>query len=485
MLFCFLGNYGSLQAQCDNYYVEVDGALMMEAEHLEPENAADGWNQEAQDPLKYIKWTGAECTGDPSACGGKNGLRTARFMISETGTYRFFMRSKQPDDNSLKDGNDVWVKIIDENNQCIKFDTRFDCTWISMAQKTPSDWTWDTQIGDEGSNPIRAAIQFFDPGFYKLQISGRSKEFCIDKFVLYEEVKFEDLQDKVGTFDMLTEMVERDQQPLATTDKTSICSEGQAMLNVLGCFQNDASFSWSPATGLDNASIRNPIATLTQTTEYTVTVTDNMGNTAKSSVTIEVFEDPKIDVLLLPPLSQMITEDSIIISIKDRKVELNVGISITDGLLLRWTQEELHQLTQINGGTNGTDEMISSVFQLNQNSDQGALVYKVEAENTACMSSRMIRIIFLLDVDLKVPNFFSPNNDGHNDEWQVESFTAGSISVFNAAGARVFYTTQKGIGWDGGRSPDGIYWFVVRDTRDGQAEKVYKGPIHLQRKSVR
>ncbi len=48
------------------------------------------------------------------------------------------------------------------------------------------------------------------------------------------------------------------------------------------------SYSWNPATGLNNASIANPLASPASTTTYTVTVTDNSGCTAAASTTVTI-----------------------------------------------------------------------------------------------------------------------------------------------------------------------------------------------------
>jgi len=51
------------------------------------------------------------------------------------------------------------------------------------------------------------------------------------------------------------------------------------------------SYSWLPATGLDNPSIQTPTAKPAVTTTYTVTVTDNNGCTATATVTVNVAPD--------------------------------------------------------------------------------------------------------------------------------------------------------------------------------------------------
>ena len=67
----------------------------------------------------------------------------------------------------------------------------------------------------------------------------------------------------------------------------SICEGGSTQLMASG----GVSYSWSPSTGLDNASIANPTATPTATITYTVTVTDANGCTDTDDVTVTVSDE--------------------------------------------------------------------------------------------------------------------------------------------------------------------------------------------------
>lgn len=71
---------------------------------------------------------------------------------------------------------------------------------------------------------------------------------------------------------------------------TAICLGSSTTLNATG----GATYSWSPATGLSNPSIANPIASPTSTTTYTVTATQGVC-TSSSSVTITVNPLPVVD----------------------------------------------------------------------------------------------------------------------------------------------------------------------------------------------
>jgi large repetitive protein len=75
--------------------------------------------------------------------------------------------------------------------------------------------------------------------------------------------------------------------PLTTANAgpdDTICFAGSAQLNASGGTQ----YSWSPATGLSNSTIANPVASPASTTTYTVTVTNAGGCTGTDMVTITV-----------------------------------------------------------------------------------------------------------------------------------------------------------------------------------------------------
>ena len=63
-----------------------------------------------------------------------------------------------------------------------------------------------------------------------------------------------------------------------------------AQLHATGC----VSYSWEPAEFLSNPAIANPIATVTENTEFVVTGTDYYGCTSKDSVRVNVIEDYRV-----------------------------------------------------------------------------------------------------------------------------------------------------------------------------------------------
>ena len=70
------------------------------------------------------------------------------------------------------------------------------------------------------------------------------------------------------------------------------CAATGYNINGSGTGTGPLGYSWSPATGLSNASIANPIATPAGTTTYTLTVSDTYGCTATDAVLVTVIPLP-------------------------------------------------------------------------------------------------------------------------------------------------------------------------------------------------
>ncbi len=84
------------------------------------------------------------------------------------------------------------------------------------------------------------------------------------------------------------------------------------------------------------------------------------------------------------------------------------------------------------------------------------------------------------------PRFFTPNNDGYNDTWQVKGVSSQFqsntlIYIFNRYGKLITQIDPTGIGWDGivnGRPlPNDDYWFAIT-LEDG---RIYKDHFTLKR----
>ena len=114
---------------------------------------------------------------------------------------------------------------------------------------------------------------------------------------------------------------------------------------------------------------------------------------------------------------------------------------------------------------------------------------KVKATNNANLSDTARITIRLNDIieasELPVNNYVSPNSDGMNDTWAiqtVELYSDFELIIFNDFGEIIFQTTNYQNDWNGiyngNELPSGVYYYSMRNDQTGIA---YKGSITLVR----
>ena len=85
------------------------------------------------------------------------------------------------------------------------------------------------------------------------------------------------------------------------------------------------------------------------------------------------------------------------------------------------------------------------------------------AENGPCVDTAFIQIVIDPYYALYVPNTFTPNDDGRNDNFEpkgvgIESF---EIYIYNRWGEEVFYSDNLAVVWDGGKGVAGTYTYII------------------------
>ncbi|MFN0082374.1 MAG: gliding motility-associated C-terminal domain-containing protein [Ferruginibacter sp.] len=221
-----------------------------------------------------------------------------------------------------------------------------------------------------------------------------------------------------------------------TNNDTTICV-GKA-INIT-TMTNGTAFSWTPVTGLSNATIANPVATPTVTTQYIVTAT-LAGCTGKDTLNINVAALPQVSAG--PGLS----------SIFGSPVTLQGAANTTTVL---WTP----------------NFNLSSTTILNPLASPPVTTrYFLTATNSfGCTKTDSTLVTVIVAPCIKPLNAFTPNGDGINDLWLVTTnlscIARIEAAVFNRYGTNVFESKDYRNTWDGNYKskplPDGTYYYVL------------------------
>ena len=101
--------------------------------------------------------------------------------------------------------------------------------------------------------------------------------------------------------------------------------------------------------------------------------------------------------------------------------------------------------------------------------DTGEYWVKLQATGSKCECIDSIKVT-VRESFLEVPNVFTPNGDGINDEFRVvyRSLASFRMTVYNRWGRKVYDSSDPAKGWDGrinGRNAaEGAYYYIIEAT---------------------
>lgn len=100
--------------------------------------------------------------------------------------------------------------------------------------------------------------------------------------------------------------------------------------------------------------------------------------------------------------------------------------------------------------------------------EAGQYQVKVWASNHHCTTDSVVFTVTVSNSDLRVPNVFTPDGDGQNDEFRVmyRSIVEFECWVYNRWGKLVYHWTDPAKGWDGTihghPAAAGAYYYIIR-----------------------
>jgi gliding motility-associated-like protein len=321
---------------------------------------------------------------------------------------------------------------------------------------------------------------------------------------------------------------------------TTICEGTPAQLYVTS---NATQYSWTPATNLSSATIRNPVARPTTTTQYTVAATLGICSTT-GVVTVNVLAAPLANAGPAPdicfgqdaqlfasggisyqwtpvtylsdpaiPNPQVIRPAQTIqysLTVTDANgckslvlgtVTVNVvpPIKVTvnpkDTIVTEGDQVQLlatsigTSYSWTNGSTLATANISDPIATMPLGSIGNVYVYKVTASTAAgCTGEATITLRVYKGPDIYMVNAFTPNGDGKNEKFvpiPVGIKKLDFYRVYDRWGHVLFSTTKLNEGWDGKFAgidqPPAVYVWVVQGVANNDKVIFKKGTVTLIR----
>ena len=242
---------------------------------------------------------------------------------------------------------------------------------------------------------------------------------------------------------------------IALTGDELVCSDLPSFTKVLdaglldGSAKTDYSYVWS-FNGNTIAGETNYTLTVNTAGLYTVQVTNAQGCSRTRTFTVVASEKAKI------------TDVKIVDLAESNSIMVSVAVSLGDYVFALDDENGSYQ----------TDTIFSNV-------SAGIHTIYIKDLNGCGIESKEVAV-------LGIPNFFTPNNDGSNDYWNIKganaSFNANTIIyIFDRYGKLVKQISPQNQGWDGTFNgqplPTSDYWYSIQleDSR------VLKGHFALKR----
>ncbi|MGN6569696.1 MAG: gliding motility-associated C-terminal domain-containing protein [Flavipsychrobacter sp.] len=243
---------------------------------------------------------------------------------------------------------------------------------------------------------------------------------------------------------------------------TTVCQGVRFTLNASASPSYPYVYNWSPAYVVDGSSALNPIFISDSSIRLTLTASTAAGCTGSDDVWIKVNPAPYFSL----------GKDTLVCHIN----QLQIGDRNNQRSDIRYSWNTGDTSCCITVGNNG-------VYVLS------------ETDSIRCSYTDSLGVYFSNCLHcISVPNAFSPNNDGINDEFKpvlMCPLKKYDLKIFNRWGQEVFHSQDVNYGWDGkykgelmgGLVDKSVFVYIIELTEDssGTEKTLLKGNITVIR----
>lgn len=212
-------------------------------------------------------------------------------------------------------------------------------------------------------------------------------------------------------------------------------------------------------------------------TNYTMTVTNEYGCQQTEAVNLKAYMNPNIEIFSDP-------SDTVYIDNPYVTWWFTNNDTICDG------HDTIIDVSNFFWEFDGYDNTITTTKPRIPFSDETMGNARLTVTNDYGCDTTFQDHIDVLPVRLKIPNIFTPNGDGINDYFEIgyddghpinnlnEYFLSHKLVIFNRWGRIVYESTNYQNDWDGGKLPDGTYFYVL-DCKGHTRNYNYKGSVMI------
>jgi gliding motility-associated-like protein len=209
----------------------------------------------------------------------------------------------------------------------------------------------------------------------------------------------------------------------------SLCLGDKVQLNASGGFR----YLWTPATGLSNTTIANPIANPSQSTVYNVRIFNERGCFVDSAVTVAVVPELKVDFEL--QVSSECGKNGIV-----KFVNKTTGTG-----QYKWFLGDGRALTTENPADNSYEK-------------SGEYEVILEVFNGVCSRTKSQKIKV---ENVNPPNVITPNGDGKNERFVIDNVRNGwKVEIYDRWNKQIYKTDNYQNDW-GGDVTNALYYYLL------------------------
>ena len=290
---------------------------------------------------------------------------------------------------------------IGYNSDCIPFTVRFTDTSIGGEEYL---WTINGETRDQET----FLYTFTETGTYEVTLTVTDKNTC-------------------QTIDQTNGFVYAHDDQTSIMEDITICRGTQHVIQAFG----GASYEWEPTTGLSNPNIGNPVASPDTTTTYKVAIITPNGCDFEEEMTVYVVNET--------------IENFEVIRTKSCN-------GLPEYLFTNTTESDASYQWDLGDGNFSSQNEFSYQYEA-----PGSYPVSLTID-TLCVVDKTIELSF---EEIFVPNVFTPNNDGINDAFVVNTDLAMDLKVFDRSGKSLYEQDNYQNNWDGDDLSNDTYYYAI------------------------